>query len=167
MRGAGLRWDFGLAAHAALTVTLRVGAPGVAGLRETAAPLDGPAAVGWTPAVARAAVETIQAHFKELYQRALCQHDLVAAPGAPSLAMRAWRSLRHAQRRSTAAAVQVAVAALQALRAADAGRADWVPELAGLCAFAVLPDELLQRATHRAFFTVCDTKPKSERQLKT
>ena len=44
------------------------------------------------PAVARAAAETIQAHFEKPCQRALRHHDQVAARGVLSLAMRAWLS---------------------------------------------------------------------------
>ncbi|CAK0863527.1 unnamed protein product, partial [Prorocentrum cordatum] len=90
----GLRWDLGLATHAALLMTIKVGSPEPALIRQSVPPLDGPPADGWTPQCARDMAVAIQAAHGGAFQQALDRQDLDGAWEVLSLAMRTWLSAR-------------------------------------------------------------------------
>ncbi|CAK0820999.1 unnamed protein product [Prorocentrum cordatum] len=90
----GLRWDLGIATHAALLVELRAEAPERALLRRPVAPLDGAAQAGWSPAAARSATASVLAGFEGAFRGALSTHDMDAAWATLSQAMRAWLATR-------------------------------------------------------------------------
>lgn len=91
---AELRWDLGLATHAALEVELVVGQPERAPLRRDVAPLDGPARAGWSAAAAGATAAVVHQRFGEDFRQRLAEGDLERAWGALESAMRAWLASR-------------------------------------------------------------------------
>ncbi|CAK0858704.1 unnamed protein product, partial [Prorocentrum cordatum] len=119
----GLRWGLGLAMHAALLVTIQVGRPELALLRQPVAKLDGPARAAWSAATAAD-----------------------AAADAALLRLRPLRSLQHALRRSSAAAGRAAAGTLRALRTSAAGDAGWEAAVAPLPLSRPLADALIERA---------------------
>ncbi|CAK0848334.1 unnamed protein product [Prorocentrum cordatum] len=90
----GLRWDFGLAMHAALLVTVRVGRPELALLRQPVAKLDGPARAAWSAASARDVTTAVRCCFEEPFRRALRRDDLDAAWEQLGQALRTWLATR-------------------------------------------------------------------------
>ncbi|CAK0850846.1 unnamed protein product [Prorocentrum cordatum] len=104
----GLRWDLGLATHAALLVELRVAAPEPALLRRPVAALNGCAVEGRGVEAARATAAAAQAGREAALQGAIGRHDLPAAWQQLIAAMRewlaVWRGLPAAPERPHAAA---------------------------------------------------------------
>ena len=90
---AGLRWDLGLATHAALELELQAEAPEMAWMRRPATPLSGTAHDAWAAARAGVTAEVVHRHGSN-FRRALRDDDLDEAWCALGAAMRAWLSRR-------------------------------------------------------------------------
>eukprot|EP00959_Pyramimonas_sp_CCMP1952_P148735 3111192-Pyramimonas_sp.AAC.1 len=89
-----IRWDLGLAMHAALLVTFRASPPEQAWIRQPVPALDGTAADGWSPAVARDVTAAVVAQYEAPYREALRAQDLAAAWAVLSMTMRTWLAAR-------------------------------------------------------------------------
>ncbi|CAK0845440.1 unnamed protein product, partial [Prorocentrum cordatum] len=166
------RWDLGLAMHAALLVTFRASPLEQAWIREPVPALDGVAAelalrvqdLGAAWAVLSTTMRTwLAARQGRLTVPERPQAAAVlraerapatrgggeaadAAADAALLRLRRLRGLRHASARGSVASRGVAMGALAALRAADAGDAFWEPQLAAVQLGAELPEALVQLA---------------------
>ena len=90
---AGLRWDLGLATHAALEVELAVEAPERAAMRRRPSTLAGPASDGW-PAARQAVTDEVAQEHGEAFRAGLHDGRLDAAWRALEAAMRQWLSRR-------------------------------------------------------------------------
>lgn len=94
VRRVALRWDLGLATHAALELELDVAPPERAALRKTVQALDGPSGEGWTTAAAGATTQAVEQRYRERFQERLRARDLAGAWQTLELAMRTWLSAR-------------------------------------------------------------------------
>ena len=90
---AGLRWDLGLATHAALELELRVEPMEREWMRQSVGSLAGPACTGWAESRAAATARVVRTHGPALHA-ALAADDLDAAWNAIEVAAREWLSSR-------------------------------------------------------------------------
>ena len=90
---AELRWDLGLATHAALLVELRCDPPEQAWMRQVPVPLDGPDGVGWAGR-RRGEEARLLARHAPAFRTALSAGDLDGAWGRLAAAMEEWHWAR-------------------------------------------------------------------------
>ena len=93
IEAAGLRWDLGIATHAALELEIRMAPTEQARMRRPVAPLDGPPCEGWA-ATSAGVTEAILSEHGVGFRTALAEGDLDAAWGVLEAAMRSWLSRR-------------------------------------------------------------------------
>jgi ribonuclease HI len=90
---ASLRWDLGLATHAALVLEMRADAPEKTWMRKRVDPLDGPQSTDWPAERSAVTAATIAAH-EPAFSAALASGNFDASWRALESAMRQWLSKR-------------------------------------------------------------------------
>jgi hypothetical protein len=90
---ASVRWDLGLATHAALELEIRTEMPEKTWMRRPVAQLDGPQSVGW-PEEREAVTAAIIARHAPVVRGAIAEGDLDAGWSALECAMREWMARR-------------------------------------------------------------------------
>eukprot|EP00972_Heterocapsa_arctica_P116298 16452349-Heterocapsa_arctica.AAC.1 len=93
IRRAALRWDLGLATHAALVLDLDVEAVECTWMRTPVTPLDGPQAPGWAQERSAATADVLARHAGS-FRRAAAEGDLDEAWAELELALREWLTWR-------------------------------------------------------------------------
>ena len=91
LRGASLRWDLGLATHAALVVDFEAEVPEGAWMRSPVAALSGPQAPGWADAREGATTKIVESR-RRTFHAALAAGGLDEAWCILELAARTWLS---------------------------------------------------------------------------